>query len=66
MLAGNGQWKGDNGKIVKERSKIIVLLYPKDGEQDSNKKIEEIRDRYEKQFLQESVLRTDSTEHVSF
>lgn len=66
VLAGNGQWKGDNGKIVKERSKIIVLLYPKDGEQDSNKKIEEIRDKYEKQFLQESVLRTDSTEHVSF
>jgi hypothetical protein len=66
VLAGNGQWKGDNGKIVKERSKIIVLLYPKDGEKDSSKKIEEIRDQYEKQFQQESVLRTDSEEQVSF
>lgn len=66
VLAGNGQWKGDNGKIVKERSKIVVLLYPEDGEQDSNKKIEEIRDQYEKQFKQESVLRTDSKEQVSF
>lgn len=66
VLAGNGQWKGEDGKIVKERSKILVLLYPQDGEKESNKLIEEIRDKYEKQFQQESVLRTDSTEHVSF
>ncbi|GAA0945051.1 DUF3574 domain-containing protein [Kribbella koreensis] len=66
VLAGNGQWKGEDGKIVKERSKVVVLLYPLDGQDESSKKIEEIRSKYEKQFLQESVLRTDSTEQVSF
>jgi hypothetical protein len=66
VLAGNGQWQDDAGKIVKERSKVVVLLYPLEGQQDSSKKIEEIRDQYEKQFQQESVLRTDTTEQVSF
>ncbi|MFI5728481.1 DUF3574 domain-containing protein [Kribbella sp. NPDC051587] len=37
-----------------------------DGAEDSSKKIEEIRGLYEKKFQQESVLRADSTEHVSF
>jgi hypothetical protein len=66
VLAGNGQWKGENGKVVKERSKVIIILYPVDGADQSSKKIEEIRDLYEKKFQQESVLRTDSTEQVSF
>ena len=66
VLAGNGQWKDDSGKIVKERSKVVIILYPVDGAQDSSKKIEEIRSAYEKKFQQESVLRTDSTEQVSF
>ncbi|MER7244963.1 DUF3574 domain-containing protein [Kribbella sp. NPDC000426] len=66
VLAGNGQWKDGSGQIVKERSKVVVFLYPVDGAQDSSKKIEEIRSVYEKKFQQESVLRTDSTEQVSF
>jgi hypothetical protein len=66
VLAGNGQWKGENGKVVKERSKVVIILYPVTGADESSKKIEEIRDLYEKKFQQESVLRTDSTEQVSF
>ncbi|MEV5967370.1 DUF3574 domain-containing protein [Kribbella sp. NPDC051952] len=66
VLAGNGQWKGENGKVIKEHSKLVVILYPVDGADSSSKKIEEIRDAYEKKFQQESVLRTDSTEQVSF
>lgn len=67
VLAGNGQWKdSETGQIVRERSKVVVLLYPVDGAQDSSRKIEEIRDAYEKKFQQQSVLRTDSTEQVSF
>ncbi|TCC38636.1 DUF3574 domain-containing protein [Kribbella speibonae] len=65
VLSGNGQWKSD-GKIVRERSKLVIILYPADGAAGSGKKIEEIRSAYEKQFQQESVLRTDSTEQVSF
>lgn len=29
VLAGDGQWKdADGGKIIRERSKLVVLLYP--------------------------------------
>ncbi|MEU4290267.1 DUF3574 domain-containing protein [Kribbella sp. NPDC026596] len=67
VLAGNGHWKdSDTGQIVKERSKVVIILYPVDGADDSSRKIEEIRDAYEKKFQQQSVLRTDSTEQVSF
>jgi hypothetical protein len=67
VLDGNGQWKdSDSGKVIKERSKVIVILYSLDEETADSKKIEEIRDKYKKQYQQESVLRTDTTEQVSF
>jgi hypothetical protein len=66
VLDGNGQWRDSSGRIVRERSKVLILLYPGDSAGDSNRKIEEIRDAYEKRFQQESVLRADSEETVSF
>ncbi|WP_405057288.1 DUF3574 domain-containing protein [Kribbella sp. NBC_01505] len=65
VLSGQGQWKETKG-IVKERSKVLIIVYPIDGADESSKKIEEIRGLYEKKFQQESVLRADSTEYVSF
>lgn len=61
-----GQFKDSAGRIVKERSKVIVLLYPAEVSQPSSVKIEEIRDAYEDAFDQESVLRADSVDLVSF
>ena len=67
VLAGNGQWKDKaSGKIVRERSKVLIIVYPVDAADDSSRMLEEIRSKYEKQFQQESVLRADSTEQVSF
>lgn len=67
VLAGNGQWKdSESGKIVRERSKVLIIVYPIDAAEDSSRKLEEIRSKYEKQFQQESVMRADSTENVSF
>ncbi|MBB6568023.1 DUF3574 domain-containing protein [Kribbella sandramycini] len=65
VLSGQGQWNGGKG-IVKERSKVLIIVYPVDGAEASSKKIEEIRDLYEKKFQQQSVLRADSSETVSF
>ncbi|HET6293948.1 MAG TPA: DUF3574 domain-containing protein [Kribbella sp.] len=67
VLAGNGQWKdSESGKIVREHSKVLIIVYPIDAAKDSSRKLEEIRSKYEKQFQQESVMRADSTENVSF
>lgn len=61
-----GQFRDSSGQIVKERSKVIILLYPVGDAQRSSAEIEKIRDVYEDAFDQESVLRADSVELVSF
>lgn len=61
-----GQFRESSGQIVRERSKVIILLYPVADAGGSTVKIEEIRDIYEKAFEQESVLRADSVDLVSF
>ena len=61
-----GQFRDSSGQIVKERSKVIILLYPVSDAERSSAEIEEIRDVYEDAFDQESVLRADSVDLVSF
>jgi hypothetical protein len=58
-LTGVGQFKDAEGEIVRERSVVLILLYPDRERQASDRKIEEIREAYKRAFLQESVLRVD-------
>jgi hypothetical protein len=68
VLEGYGQFKNASGKIVKEKSRVLILLYPKRSRKDADQKIEEIRKAYTTIFKQESVLRMDivQTVRVSF
>jgi hypothetical protein len=68
LLTGLGQFKGSSGKIERERSMLLILLYPTQTAKTSGQRIEEIRLAYEKMFSQESVLRADEPlpECVSF
>jgi hypothetical protein len=59
-LEAHGQWMGG-----KEDSYVLILLYPHT-KRGANKDIEEIRTDYKQQFEQQSVLRADSVEKVSF
>lgn len=59
-LPAHGQWMGG-----KESSYLLILLYPQNNRQ-ANREIEEIRTDYKSQFQQQSVLRADSTDRVSF
>lgn len=63
-----GQFRGAGGQIVKERSKLLILLYAKAMAHDDGVRIEQIRTAYEQAFQQESVLRSDdpSPSCVSF
>jgi len=65
VLAGYGQFKNSSGVIQKERSFVLILLYPLSSH-ESNKKIEDIRNLYKARFFQESVLRADTNNAVSF
>lgn len=67
LLVGRGQFLNAQGKLVKERSWLLILLYPVAVHQDSSMKIEEIRMLYKQCFQQESVLRVDHCcERVGF
>lgn len=59
-LEAHGQWMGG-----KEDSYQLILLYPYSNRK-ANREIEEIRGDYKRLFQQESVLRADSVEKVSF
>jgi hypothetical protein len=65
LLTGKGQWRDSSGQVVKERSYVLILLYPTT-DQQANKEIEEIRVDYKRLYDQESVLRADSQDRVSF
>lgn len=64
ILDADGQWRGKDGTVAREQSKVIVLLYPRKMRKAMNVKIEEIRAEYKKQFAQEAVMRIDITKSV--
>jgi hypothetical protein len=68
VLDGNGQYRLVNGTIVKEKSKVLILLYPPKTRTVNSRKIDQIRNEYKKRFKQESVMRIDflQTIRVSF
>src|SRR5262245_42158833 len=59
LFKGHGQFTGENGVLVKEEPFVLILLHPFENLRENNRKIEEIRRLYKKQFQQESVLRVD-------
>ncbi len=61
VMTGIGQYRGENDQVVQERSMLVILLYPREAARDSGAKIEQIRDAYERQFQQSSVLRADDS-----
>jgi hypothetical protein len=68
VIEALGQYQGDDKKIVKEKSRVLILLYEKKDRKHNSVKIEEIRAAYKKAFRQESVMRLDlsRTVNVSF
>jgi hypothetical protein len=59
LLKGAGQFRDEEGVIIKEGSFVLILLYPLEDFRDSSRKINVIRERYKDEFQQQSVLRVD-------
>jgi hypothetical protein len=64
LLSGDGQFRGSDGIVIKERSKLLILFYPWSNAR--NQAIERIRAIYKRDFQQQAVLRVDDTNCVSF
>jgi len=61
VLNGRGQFLNSRGQVERERSVVLILLYPTSARSEKHIKIEEIRAEYKSRFQQQSVLRVDDT-----
>jgi len=59
VLNARGQFLNSSGEVEKERTIVLILLYPVSVKKDKHTKIEEIREEYKIRFQQQSVLRVD-------
>ena len=64
VLDANGQWRGDDDEILRERSKVLLILAPPSN--DARDNIDEIADAYTSQFRQDSVLISKKETCVAF
>ncbi len=64
VLDAQGQWRGSDGVILRERSKVLIVLAPP-GE-DRMLLTREISDEYKRRFYQEAVLRVVEDVCVTF
>ena len=64
VLDAAGQWRGGDGAIVRERSKLLLVLARPAG--DAMRLTDEIAAAYESAFGQSSVLRVVTAACASF
>jgi hypothetical protein len=64
VVAGNGQFKDSSGTIVREESRVLIVLHALEDAR-SSKHIEAIRTAYKAAFQQQSVLRVDGASCAS-
>lgn len=65
ILDADGQWLNKDGSIAREKSKVLVLVYPRKARKSVDRKIEELRREYKARFRQESVMRIDLERSVT-
>jgi uncharacterized protein DUF3574 len=64
VLDGGGQWRGKDEVLIREASKVVMIVLPK--ARDSGDRIEAVRNAYKTRFHQESVLAITQGSCVSF
>ena len=64
ILDGGGQWRGSENQLIREASKVVVIVLPAKG--DGAERLEAARAAYKQRFRQESVLLVTQASCVSF
>jgi Protein of unknown function (DUF3574) len=60
VLEADSQFRLESGDIVKEKSFLVILLYPVEDIAASSRRIATIQQLYEELFQPESVMRVDT------
>ncbi|MEV4330603.1 DUF3574 domain-containing protein [Streptomyces sp. NPDC049597] len=63
---GSGQWRDSHGRIERERSYELILLYPATEARQRDPFIEAVREAYVKTYAQDSVARLDEPTLADF
>jgi len=63
VLDGGGQWQGPENKLIREASKVVLIVMPRKGDRA---KVDQVRDAYKRRFKQDSVLLVTQDTCVSF
>ena len=64
VLDAQGQWRGPDGAVVREPSKLLLIVIK--GTKEAEAKLEAIRAAYKGRFKQQSVLLIEHRECASF
>lgn len=64
VLDGGGQWRGDENRLIREASKVVLIVLPKG--RDAAARVEAVRNAYKSRFRQDSVLLITQAACVSF
>lgn len=64
QFQAQGQWRGSDGKVAKEPSRVLVLLHPCTADADA--KLAQLIQAYKARFHQESVLRVRQRAEARF
>ena len=64
VFDASGQWRDSEGSIVRERSKMVLILA--EPSSDAVRRLDEIAEEYKRRFSQESVLRVVDSACVAF
>jgi len=64
VLDGGGQWRGKEDVLIREASKVVVIVLPRG--RDANAKIQAVRNAYKSRFHQEAVMVVVQSSCVSF
>lgn len=54
VVDGGGQWKGDDNRMIREASKVVLIVLPARG--DPHARVEAVRSAYRTKFKQDSVV----------
>lgn len=63
-MSAQGQWKGKDGEIAREQSRVLIFLYAYSERREMD--LQQIMDTYKSRFQQEAVMRVDAKIRLGF
>lgn len=64
IVSGQGQWLGNNGTLVTEPSKVLIVFSKMN--KTRSRQIEQVREKYKRYYKQEAIMRVDKKMRVGF